>query len=203
MVDGTETETATGTGGTGDWCRWGPSEGPAENAAGESGGPAAGGAVVLQVDPGERTRWVRAATVPDAGAREQFLEVLAQTSNVRLAAKAVQMSVRPFYALRQRDGAFADAWQRALAEAADMMAGDLISTLREAADAPLDKGADPKVVLAVLKIQAELARADAGGRASAMPAGSVRHVPLGAVRAEILRRLDALDPHGREEGEGR
>ncbi|MFS0772835.1 hypothetical protein [Sphingomonas sp. 1P08PE] len=196
MVDGTETE--AGAGGTGDWCRWGPPEGPAETAAAGTGG-----ALVLHVDPGERTRWARAATVPDAGARERFLEVLAQTSNVRLAAQAVQMSVRPFYALRQRDGAFADAWQRALAEAADMMAGDLISTLREAADAPPGNGADPKVVLAALKIQAELARSGAGGRASGMPAGSVRHVPLGAVRAEILRRLDALDPHGREEGEGR
>ena len=48
--------------------------------------------------------------------RAGFLEVLAQTANVRMAALATEMSVQGAYALRKRDAGFAAAWLEALCD---------------------------------------------------------------------------------------
>ncbi len=168
--------------------------GRTDRAGADCGGSGGGGAGC-----GRAGRGGAGAGPPDAAARARFLDVLAQTSNVRLAARATQRSTHAFYALRQRDGGFDEAWQQALVQGADLMAGDLISALRggEGQDAEGDappRAIDPKIALEVLKIQARLAERggmrDRDGAAGTQ--GRVRHVPLDVVQAELLRRLEAV-----------
>lgn len=130
------------------------------------------------------------AVAPDPARRAEFLQALAQTSNVRLAARAARRSVRSFYALRERDAAFDEAWQQALVQGADVAAGDLILALK-GTDEEGARPADAKITLEALKIQSQLALAR--GNAGKAAKGAVRHVPLDEVRAEVLRRLTAVE----------
>src|SRR3546814_4097149 len=50
-----------------------------------------------------------------AAARRTFLDALAATCNVTLAARAAGFPVRPCYRWRHQHAAFAEAWQEALA----------------------------------------------------------------------------------------
>ena len=51
--------------------------------------------------------------------RARFLTALTETGNVRKAAKTIRCSTRTLYTYRHRDPAFAQDWERALAEAMD------------------------------------------------------------------------------------
>jgi len=53
--------------------------------------------------------------------KAQFLEVLAQTGNVRQAAKAVGFSANRFYVHRRQDPAFAQEWEEAMQQTMDIV----------------------------------------------------------------------------------
>ena len=113
----------------------------------------------LQVRRRSRRAWTEAA-------KTRFLEVLATTCNVALAAEAAGHPRNSAYALRTTDPAFAEAWQVALAESYDhlerrliagaigatdagrAMAADAIAGA-EAADGPI---ADPQLAITLLKL---------------------------------------------------
>jgi hypothetical protein len=65
---------------------------------------------------GRFKRQARKKTRFDAGRRRRFLEALADTSNVRHAARKAGISPCTAYYRRDVDAAFAEAWQVALAE---------------------------------------------------------------------------------------
>ncbi len=160
----------------GDWAPWDQGD--------------ASGAGVIDGAPTAEEGGVGDLATPDPARRAEFLQALAQTSNVRLAARAARRSVRSFYALRERDAAFDEAWQQALVQGADVAAGDLILALK-GTDEEGARPADAKITLEALKIQSQLALAR--GNAGKATKGAVRHVPLDEVRAEVLRRLTAVE----------
>jgi hypothetical protein len=53
--------------------------------------------------------------------KAQFLDVLAQTGNVRQAAKTVGFSANRFYVHRRQDHAFAQAWEQTMEQAMDIV----------------------------------------------------------------------------------
>lgn len=63
---------------------------------------------------GENGKWNKAA-------KEKFLKKLSKTGNVSEAARSVDASRQGAYQLRARDPAFAEAWDSALEEAADLL----------------------------------------------------------------------------------
>ena len=80
----------------------------------------------------------RAAALPTAPAgppvklskRAQFLEALAETSNVLLSAQRAGLPLREMHKLRRKDAAFAAEWRAALMEGYDMLEMELLGHLR-------------------------------------------------------------------------
>jgi hypothetical protein len=60
--------------------------------------------------------------------RERFLDALAATANVRMAADAAGMQLRSAYRLRQRDAAFAELWEAALEQGYGRLESELLSS---------------------------------------------------------------------------
>lgn len=75
-------------------------------------------------------RWTRAA-------RRRFLEVLATTGNVSAAARAVGLARSSAYRLRQKDAAFAAAWEDAEQEAVDLLEQEARRRALEGVSEPL------------------------------------------------------------------
>ncbi|MEG3163780.1 hypothetical protein U1701_04150 [Sphingomonas sp. PB2P19] len=60
--------------------------------------------------------------------RERFLDMVAATANVRMAAQDVGMSLTGAYALRRRDAAFAALWEEALEQGYGRLEAELLSS---------------------------------------------------------------------------
>ena len=67
-----------------------------------------------------------------AARRETFLDTLAATCNVRAATAAAGMTSKAAYALRQREPAFAAAWEEALTIGYERLEGELLGCALEA-----------------------------------------------------------------------
>lgn len=80
-----------------------------------------------------RIRWTRQA-------REKFLNRLRRTGNVSAAARAVGLSRSRAYEIRQRDAAFAAAWDDAEQEAVDLLESEARRRAAEGVEQPLVSG---------------------------------------------------------------
>ena len=78
-----------------------------------------------------------APKVTPAGRRKRFLEILQQTGNVSRAAREAGLSRQAVYARREKDTAFAEAWEEALASALDDLEEVLLARAREGVDKPV------------------------------------------------------------------
>lgn len=65
--------------------------------------------------------------------QKHFLEVLAETSNVAVAAARANMSLANVYKLRRKNAAFAAGWRAALVEGYDLLEMELLGHLRDPA----------------------------------------------------------------------
>jgi hypothetical protein len=126
---------------------------------------------------------------PASAWQRPFLAALAETSNVKRAAKHANVSTSTAYDARRKTRAFADKWQAALAEGYDNLEIELLHRLREGELKPAagaKKGArsfDNGVALRLL-----LAHREARSREGAVRA----NVSAAQVRAAIDRKLAAL-----------
>lgn len=68
---------------------------------------------------------------------DSFLDLLRETGNVTLAARACGMSRSRIYELRQREQAFADAWDDAVEEALDRIEREVLRRAVEGVEEPV------------------------------------------------------------------
>ncbi|MEP2236521.1 MAG: hypothetical protein ABJM58_13200 [Alteripontixanthobacter sp.] len=124
--------------------------------------------------------------------REGFLAALAETSNVRAAARMVNVDPGKVYKLRRSDSGFAADWQAALAEGYDNLEMELLRRLREG---DLEGGSKTKarrkfdnaVALRLLAAHRETV-----GRVKAIRANEDEEAILASIDAklETMRRRD-------------
>lgn len=114
--------------------------------------------------------------------RMAFLDALRRTSDIRMAAEAAGTSPQAAYGLRDRDAAFARAWQAAILGGYEDLELRLLAAARGTAK---EDGFDPAIALALIR------RQDARAKDGAAP-GPVETVSPAAVQAELLRRIAAL-----------
>jgi hypothetical protein len=69
--------------------------------------------------------------------REEFIEALAETGNVSVACKSIGASRRAMYHLREKDEAFAAAWNAALEMGADALEDEANRRAREGVEEPV------------------------------------------------------------------
>lgn len=138
-----------------------------------------------QVRAPRRDGWTKAK-------RARFLEVLSTTCNVTAAAAGAGVTTHTAYALRRRDGMFAQLWSEAVQHGTELLHEALISralghgdwgenpdfTPGDAAPAAFD----PKLAIDVLKMQAGTLRPR---RAGTPPTQVV-------IDTKVLERLEAL-----------
>lgn len=133
------------------------------------------------------------------GAQERFLAQLAASANITAAAEAAGFSTTAIYRRRLRDPAFAARW----AEALEIGYTRLECLALEAGTAalggaPLDPGgALPRMTAADVLNLLRLHRAQARGGPPQRYAWRAQEPDIEEVRAEVLRRLEAM---GRERG---
>lgn len=127
-------------------------------------------------------------------AEQLFLDHLAGTCNVRAAAAHAGFSTVAIYRRRERDPAFAQAWQAALAHgyvrietALVRMAGDTLEGVAHDPDAPIPP---MSVRDAIAVLQLNRAAVTGEGRRAGWPA---RPRSLDELRQSILAKFDAID----------
>lgn len=116
--------------------------------------------------------------------RMTFLEALRRTSDVRLAAEEAGTSAQAAYGLRDRDAAFARAWQAAILGGYEDLELRLLAAARGTAK---EEGFDPAIALALIRRQDARTKDGAGSAV-------VETVSPAEVQAELLRRIAALAP---------
>ena len=114
--------------------------------------------------------------------RMVFLDALRRTSDVRLAAEAAETSPQAAYGLRDRDAAFARAWQGAILGGYEDLELRLLAAARGTAK---EDGFDSAIALALIRRQDARSKEGAG----TAPAETVSPAE---VQAELLRRIAAL-----------
>lgn len=119
--------------------------------------------------------------------RTLFLETLARTDNVTMAAEAAGCSAQAFYKLRDRDPDFLRQWEEAVAIGYEEIELNLLAKGR---GLPVPDGFDPAVAVAVLKRRDAIAAYQERRRKRGAPAG--REMPATEMRRELLRRLAVI-----------
>lgn len=135
-------------------------------------------------------------TAITAAKRQQFLDVVAATANVKRAAAAVGVPPQSFYRLRHRDAGFAAAWDQSLDDGYAALEAMLLErALGTAGQAPGDAdragplGAfDPVLAMTMLKRRDERSKAPS----NYAKASGYKHVPMAEVERSLLRKLQAL-----------
>lgn len=129
--------------------------------------------------------------------RTLFLDALAATANVRMAAEAAGMGLRATYKLRQRDAAFAELWEAALEQGYGRLESELLSSaLGERRDGAADVNAiepdgdratvgplDQALALQLLALR----QVRAGERRRPKP--SYKMVPIADVERALMKQL--------------
>lgn len=146
--------------------------------------------------------------------REIFLRELAVSSNVKRSVKAAEMSWQGVYRLRQRDAAFRQAWEEALAEGYAQLELEMLRRARFGAKKTIREGPDLAVkqvvhsysngeafrLLSMHRNNANLQRAvEAACRGEAAPTRTTAEklAELRTLIAEIRER-EAAEPAARE-----
>jgi hypothetical protein len=126
-----------------------------------------------------------------AAKKQSFIELLAMTGKVRMAARAVGMSDRSARDLRLRDPAFDLSWHKALNDGYDRMEEELLARAmgRAEGEEGTTDGFDPVLAMKLLQMRAAGQRSGGRGaiRAPMSPASDQE-----ALDAKLLARLDAL-----------
>jgi hypothetical protein len=148
----------------------------------------------------------KATKVPAKGwtkaKRTRFLDTLAATAHVRMAAKAAGMGPQAAYKLRRRDPAFAALWAAALelgyerletgllarALGRDVDAINAIEPDGEIVDMPID----PDIAFRVLGMRRAAAAAAAGGGRAPQNRG-YKFVPIEQVLVILAKQLDVVE----------
>lgn len=148
--------------------------------------------------------------------RKKFLDVLASSSNVKLAAEAVGAPPSAPYIVRQRDPVFAAMWQEALAIGYDRLEHALLERARLGVNDIEIDGEVPLLVGSLDKPDASRGARMAGGRVEidvklaqwlidrhdksvrGLAGSSTRRAPpRAAIEAKIVAKLEALKKQGR------
>ena len=147
-----------------------------------------------QVVRAHEGRWSRAK-------ERLFFAALFDTGNVRAAARAAGVSTTAIYNRRRNSAAFAEAWDAVLSESK----AQLEMSMAGAANRALD-GIEPAEPAAMsvgeaVAVFRTFARRDAAGQRAEARFGPPEP-PIEEVRAEILRRIEAMERYEREEARG-
>jgi hypothetical protein len=157
---------------------------------------------------GPMKRLPKNSDVPEVK-KQAFLDALADSCNVKAAAAASGFTPSTAYKLRQRDPAFAAAWQEALeigyARLEMALLERAIQTIEtlgdDAPDAPPPVGA--MTVAQAMDLMNKHRASVSGGRAKAGRGARRRRPTPDETDAELLRRIDAIErARGAEPGGG-
>jgi len=148
-----------------------------------------------------RTQMVRAPQAKDTteDQHQRFLDALADSCNVRRAAAEAGFTPSTAYRLRQRDTAFAEAWQAALESGYARLEMALIDRAIRTIEGSCDDAADaPPAVGAMTVAQAidlmNKHRASVGGGRAKRVRLNARNRPTAEeTNAEILRRIAVIE----------
>lgn len=126
--------------------------------------------------------------------REQFLDHVAATCNVRAATEAVGLSQASVYALRRRDPAFAEQWRMALLAGYDRLEEMLLAKAIAVLDG-VAVGDPDQVVAGAISIEQAIKLLDRH-RAVVKPGAGRREAQLRATQAEtdamLIARIKAM-----------
>lgn len=142
-------------------------------------------------------------TAITAAKRQQFLNVVAATANVKRAAAAAGVPPQSFYRLRHRDAGFAAAWDQSLddgyAALEAMLLERALGTVEQASGDADQAGPvvfDAALALAMIKRRDERSKAPS----NYAKASGYKHVPMAEVERSLLRKLQALQRRLRAAG---
>lgn len=162
----------------------------------ERGGPRGpAGSLVLMGPCGTQLRRTKGHRW-SAEAEQVFLDQLAATCNVTLAAEACGFSHAALYRRRQRDDGFMHRWDAALRQGYVHLESLLV---RRACDALEGFAPDPDAAVRIPEVSVRDALAILGHHRRAIEGGPrsrrewARRKPLDEVRGEILSRLEAIE----------
>lgn len=128
--------------------------------------------------------------------RQQFLDMLAATANVRRTAAAADAFPACFYRLRRRDAPFAAAWQQALADAVVRLEGEMLARALGEADTEVGDGDRAGEAGRVdTRLGMDLLKRNDRREARGLGKGAVESrqcLPIEEVERVLLARLDAL-----------
>lgn len=132
--------------------------------------------------------------------RDEFIRHLSETCNVTLSAKRTGVAFSTFYKIRQRDAAFAAAWQRALDDGYQRLEMGLLNAALEVVEGKQPdecEGAESRVVAPMTMDQAlrVLGRHEdsvRGGTPRALRMGKGKMPTSEETDAEVLKNLAVL-----------
>jgi hypothetical protein len=156
---------------------------------------------VVRVSKRHGAQVVRAHAGRWSQAKERvFFQALFDTGNVRAAARAAGVSTTAIYYRRRTSEPFREAWAVVLSECKAQLEMNSVGAANRALDGIDPAGpAEMSVAEAVAVFKACARKDGAGGAGGARQA--VPEMPIEEVRADILRRIEAMERHEREEAQ--
>lgn len=132
--------------------------------------------------------------------RDAFIRHLSETCNVRLSAERVGVSFSTFYKIRQRDPAFAAAWQGALDDGYRRLEMGLLHAALAVVEGARPDGSETSEGAVIAPMTMEQAFRVLGRHEGSVRGGKLRSLRIGKGRmptsdetdAEVLRRLAIL-----------
>jgi hypothetical protein len=132
--------------------------------------------------------------------RDEFIRHLSETCNVTLSASRVGVAFSTFYKIRQRDAAFAAAWQRALDDGYHRLEAGLLNAALAAVEGPRSDGDDansrpvvaPMTVDQVLRVLGRHEESVRGGKLKGLRLGKGKLPTSDETDAYVLKRVDIL-----------
>ena len=134
--------------------------------------------------------------------REAFIEHLGQTCNVSLSAERVGVAFSTFYKIRQRDAAFAAAWQRALDDGYQRLEMGLLQAAlavvegrragEDESDAAKSPVIEPMTMDQAMRVLGRHEGSVRGGKLRSLRPGKGKMPTSEETDAEVLKRLAIL-----------
>lgn len=131
--------------------------------------------------------------------RDEFIRHLSETCNVTLSAARVGVAFSTFYKIRQRDAAFAAAWQRALDDGYHRLEAGLLNAALAAVEGPRSDADDdsrpvvaPMTVDQVLRVLGRHEESVRGGKLKGLRLGKGKLPTSEETDAYVLKRVDIL-----------
>lgn len=142
----------------------------------------------------------RSARELSARKRDAFIQHLGETCNVRLSAERVGVSFSTFYKIRQRDPAFAAAWQQALDDGYQRLEMGLLHAALAVVEGGRPDGSETSDGAVIAPMTMEQAFRVLGRHEGSVRGGKLRSLRVGKGKmptseetdAEVLKRLAIL-----------